>query len=217
MKNKVVLFDIDYTLFNVGAYKENIFLQLQKYFPDVNDFLAIARDTYTEIRKDGWFDVTRYTNQLLTHVASIVDKKVLEDIWSEPMLLSDSIYPEAMDVLKDLTQQGVTLGIFSSGVVAFQKSKIAILSHFFQETNIHIYGLKDQNLSEVLQMYKNETIILIDDFIPVIEKAKQEKGDLIAIWIKRGKFGEHMNPSENFSPDFTEDDLQKIPHIVASI
>ncbi len=217
MKNKVILFDIDYTLFDVGAYKENIFLRLQKYFPDTEDFLTIARDTYVEIRQEGWFDVKRYTNQLLTHAISTEDKKALEEVWSEPVLLSESIYPEAVSVLKDLTKQGVTLGIFSSGVVAFQKSKIAILSHFFQEKNIHIYGLKDQNLSEVLRMYKDETIILIDDFIPVIEKAKKEKVDLVAIWIRRGKFGEHMSPSENFSPDFTEDNLQNVPHIIASI
>lgn len=214
MKNNVILFDIDYTLFDVGKYRELVFKKLSTFFPQTPDFFSIAEKTYEEIRQSGWFEKGRFTNQLIANLSLTHDSKELEDVWGDDVLLEDALYPEAVSVLSALNAENFTLGIFSSGYPEFQKSKIAKLAHFFAEEHIHIHEIKDTKLPAIVQKYHGRKIYLIDDYIPVIEKAKKTDPEITTIWIKRGRLSERVAPSKNYPPDYTIMTLRELLKIV---
>lgn len=217
MENNIILFDIDYTLFNVGKYREAVFKKLEEFFPNASDFSATATQAYEEIRKEGWFDIKKFTTQLLTHIQTPVDRKILEDVWRDASLLEEAIYPEAFEVLETLSHEDFMLGIFSSGMVPFQKSKIKKIAHFFADEHIHIHELKNKNFPDIVKKYHSKKIVLVDDYIPVIENAKIVDTGIITVWIKRGKLSETVAPSLENVPDFTIENLRELPAILAQI
>lgn len=217
MNKKILLFDIDYTLFDVGKYRTEVFSKLKTYFPDVPNFMDIAMKSYDEMRQSGWFEVDRFTTQLLSHLSTTVERTVLEEVWAQKDIFTSCLYPETEEILVSLEKKNITLGIFSSGHEAFQKMKIETLAHFFENEHIHIHGLKDEKIPEIFKKYKEYEIILVDDYIPVIENAKKIKKDITAIWIKRGRLSERFSPSSQLPPDFIIETLRSLPEIVDSI
>ncbi len=217
MKNSVILFDIDYTLFDVGKYRELVFAKLHTFFPEIPNFNEIAAQSYDEIRQTGWFTIPTFTKQLVAHISTKVLLKTLEDVWRDEKLLEEAIYPEAWGVLTLLTEWGYDLGIFSSGHWNFQKSKITKLAHFFKDEHIHIHALKDAELPRIIQKYEGKKVLLIDDYIPVIENAKKVDKHITAIWIKRGRLAEKVSPSLAYPPDYSIETLEELPTIVQSI
>jgi FMN phosphatase YigB (HAD superfamily) len=210
MNNTVILFDIDYTLFNVGKYREIVFGKLQELLPEVERVPQIANDAYEEMRKKGWFEVNRFTQELLKRISTDLDPKILEEVWKDTSFLSEALYEEAEEVLRELSEKGYTLGIFSSGENDFQRSKIAKIVHFFEEEHIHVHTLKDEKISEIVEKYKGKQVILIDDYIPVIEKAKQADSGIITMWMKRGRLSEMVAPSKEFPPDYIITNLKQL-------
>ncbi len=217
MENSVILFDIDYTLFDVAKYRQVVFSRLHDFFPEIENFNEIAAQSYAQIRQSGWFEITRFTKQLLTHIHTRVDIHTLEDVWRDEALLAQSLYPESLPVLTTLSKLPVTLGIFSSGFWDFQKSKITKVAHFFEEEHIHIHILKDEKLPEMIKKYQGRHIIVIDDYIPVIQGAKKLDKAITTIWIKRGILSEKVSPSADFIPDYTIQTLDELLPIIEQI
>lgn len=214
MQNNVILFDIDYTLFDVGKFRELVFQKFQELLPDVSDVPSIAMQSYDEIRESGWFEASRFTKQFLSHITTDIDPQVFEDVWSDTNLLKEALYPESEEVLERLSNDDFILGVFSSGTNAFQKSKIAKVAHFFEEEHLHIHEMKDEKLPDIVKKYDGKHIMLIDDYIPVIEKAKKADPDMTTVWIKRGRLSEKVAPSEAFPPDYVIENLRELLPIV---
>ena len=214
MSNNVILFDIDYTLFNTELYRDLVFHQLHAFFPESVNFNEIATEAYAKIRETGWFEIPKFTTELLTHFSKTVDKKLLEDVWKDKAILGKALYPEAIDVLTSLSKSHATLGIFSSGFLDFQKAKIVPLGHLFAEEHLHIHILKDEKMPEIIKKYQGKKIILIDDYIPVIEKAKKADPHITTIWIKRGRLADKVAPTADFPPDFIIENLKGLIPIV---
>lgn len=214
MENKVILFDIDYTLFDVGKFRNLVFAMFQQLLPEVQDVMAIAMQSYDEIRESGWFEASRFTKQFLSHIETDVSPKVFKDVWSDTALLEAALYPEAEEILEQLDNDGFTLGIFSSGTNAFQKSKIVTVARFFEEEHIHIHEMKDEKLPDIVRKYSGKQVMLVDDYIPVIEKAKQADPGMTTVWMKRGRLSEKVAPSQEFPPDYIVEDLRELLPIV---
>jgi len=154
---KVVLIDIDYTLFNTAVFKES---DLEKY----------------------------------------------------------EVYEEAIDMLVALGEK-VVLGIFSEGELDFQMTKLQrtdIYKHFLEE-NIHIVASKDEKLGEILHIYKNSQIIIVDDKLTVLHAAKLLLPSIKTIWVKRGIYAENQKDISGFAADIILNDLKKIPEIIESM
>lgn len=218
MKNNlVILFDIDYTLFDVGKYRSLVFERFQELLPEVKGISEIAKKTYEEIRESGWFEIDRFTKQFLENITTQINGKILADVWRDSELLKESLYPEAEMVLRKLDSMNFILGIFSSGTVEFQKSKIDTISHFFKTEHVHIHGLKDEKFPEIITKYKGYRLILIDDYIPVLEKAKQTDKGMTTIWMKRGKLSQKVAPSDLYPPDFIVEDLEAILPLIERV
>ncbi len=152
----VVLFDIDYTLFDTHAFKNS----------------------------------------------------QLKDYW---------IYEEVMDVLTKLSGFA-SLGIFSKGEVAFQKTKLekTKVDKFFKEKDVHIFDDKDANIINILEKYRDSKLFLVDDKLGVLYSAKNYMPKVSTIWVKRGPFAENQEEIMGFRPDEEVANLSEVVKIVRS-
>lgn len=198
MQDKIVLFDIDYTLFDVGKYKKLVFSKLQDLLPEKVEIFNLAQISYEKVREQGIFTPTVFTGIFLKNISVDIDRDILTRVWTDPEILSQCIYEETFSVLENLKKQ-VLIGIFSSGHEPLQRAKIATISHLLEDRNIHIYPIKENKLEEVISEYKDKKIYLIDDFLEILQKAKGLNKNIISIWIKRGKFAEIT--TVKFKPD----------------
>lgn len=218
MTDKLILFDIDYTLFDVAKYRELVFAKLQELLPEIPDVPGLAIQAYDEMRTRGPFDPVIFTEQLYSNIPIPIEKQIAESLWWDEDILVESLYPETMEVIDTLSQQtGVSMGIFSSGVEKLQLGKIRKIAQYFATEHIHIDVMKDEKLPEILAKNKNKNVILIDDYIPVIEKAKQANNAVTAIWIKRGRLAAKFAPSDEFPPDYIIENLRELLPIIPAI
>lgn len=211
--DKIILFDIDYTLFDTTKYRSLVFIKLQELLPDVAHVPQLAEESYEEIRKTSWFAIEKFKRAFLQHVPG-ANPKIIERVWQDTTLLKESLYPEVTDVLEKLAQKHITFGIFSAGAASFQRSKLTELQHFFQDEHIHIHTIKENNLATVLEKYKDKQVFLVDDYLPIIEKAKKINAGVVTIWVKRGRFAAHFTPSADNPPDYTITDLSSLPDLI---
>lgn len=216
MKNKVVLFDIDYTLFNTQKARKQVYKRIQALMPQytLEQVEEIASRVYDAIRKERVFNTYLFTEHFLQFVTSDVPFKTLLDIWWDKDLLSSALYPETEETLRTLQERKkYILGIFSTGG-KLQRAKIQAIGDFFKEEHIHIHMLKDDHLEEIFDKYKGKNIYLVDDYIPVLAKGKLLNPELVTIWIKRGRVAEKFLPTEDFTPDYTITALDEILRII---
>lgn len=155
-KQKVVLFDIDYTLFNTDIFK---------------------------------------ASELKTH----------------------SIYDEVPEVLEKLSEIAL-LGIFSEGKLLLQQTKLqkTKIQGYFIEAHTHIVEKKDASIEEVLKLYKNNILYLVDDKLTVLHQASLLLPGIITVWVKRGIYAQKQQPIKNFAPHAIIDSLQELIPLVTA-
>ncbi|MDZ4227656.1 MAG: hypothetical protein U1E54_00245, partial [Candidatus Levybacteria bacterium] len=139
------------------------------------------------------------------------------DKFKESQLQSYSIYKEVMEMLTELSGM-VDMGIFSTGEIEFQKSKLVKtgMMQFFKEHHIHIFSNKDENLIGVLEKYRNSQVFLIDDKLSVLHLAKKHAQDIFTIWVKRGPYALVQEEISGFKPSFVVENLSEVVRIVKS-
>ena len=216
MDKKIVLFDIDYTLFNTTKFKELIAQELKKYFPKAS--IELLEEVYGEVRKYGAFNPSLFA-QFFTHKTEIqIPAEAVEKLWFDRGTIEKSLYPEVLSTLSILQNRKDTVfGIFSSGHTDFQLRKISMVSDFFAKEHMHIAPFKEETLQDVLHEYRNASVVLVDDLITILQKAKSLKPTLFSIWIKRGKFAERAEIPSGFIPDVTVSLLSEIPDILDNL
>lgn len=155
-RNTYVLFDIDYTLFDTGTFKES---ELKEYI----------------------------------------------------------LYEEVVEAVQTLSGV-VTLGIFSQGDVDFQKSKLVktMIHDHFVEDHVHIVSDKHATIASIVDQYRDETLILVDDRLEILQEAKSLSGNVTTIWVKRGPFADAADTSV-FTPDYTVSTLRDVLKIVTNL
>ncbi len=211
MKNKVVLFDIDYTLFDTDKYRKTVYTTLAKMLNyDLDEFYPLAMQAYDAIREHGYFDPALFTKQLVAHIPTTLGLEELENVWWQEDIFLSCIYPESSDVLKKLNEKGLLLGIFSSGHSRLQQTKIKSLTHFFSKENVHIHPIKNEKIESILSSYTSYDIYIVDDYIPVLIDAKAAEETITGIWVKRGRMAEKYSPTKAFTPDVTITNLVEL-------
>ncbi|HEX7042575.1 MAG TPA: HAD hydrolase-like protein [Patescibacteria group bacterium] len=213
MQDKIVLFDIDYTLLNTTKLKELILAKLKEVVPSLN--FELLDEIYYEVRKFGSFDPKLFAKLFKDkHKIEILEIEI-EKIWYDSKIIGDALYPEVIETLNLLQKrQNLTLGIFSSGRQEFQLQKIYTLSDFFTKEYIHIFDFKEDSLSDLMREYESKSVVLVDDFISILQNGKKYKEDLSTIWMKRGKFAEKAVIPTEFTPDYTITNLSEVLDIL---
>lgn len=213
MNKKIILFDIDYTLFDTTKFKERIANALSSLVPHT-DF-AVVDDIYDEVRLEGNFDPKLFAKLFKEKHATEITEEEIEGLWFDKDIIQQALYPEVLPTLQKLqAKNDLILGIFSAGKKDFQIQKISSLQEFFPQQDIYIAGVKESILHEVLETYKHNTIVLVDDIITILQKAKLLRNDIFTIWVKRGKFAEKAEIPEGFKPDAIVTDLAEIVAVV---
>jgi len=190
MKNKVVLFDIDYTLFNAKAYREAFTDTIQQEigFLDRKVFLEKAEEAYAECRGEtGLFDPKLFLDLLSQKLHETLDIDALEKVIVNERIFNDSLYEDTLEVIQTLSKEkDIILGIFSAGFIRVQRPKIKLLEPFLHKEHIHIFEFrKGSALPQLLQQYHGEKLYLIDDIAEILYKAKQIDDNITTILIQR--------------------------------
>lgn len=218
MMKKVVLFDIDFTLFNSKIYREKFIKQIQELIHYTkSDFPQVAEEVYQDLRRNlAYFDPGIYAEKLSERLGTTVNREKVEKIVLSEELMEESLYEDTVEVLDFLAKQSyLTLGIFSAGLVRAQRLKIKIIENFLHQDHIHIFEFKKHHaLSQLLQRYTGQKVVLVDDMIHVLYEAKQLDADVHTVWIRRPERSFQDSQVDNFKPDSIIRSLHELIPIV---
>ena len=130
MDKKVILFDIDRTLFDVENYAqqtdEQILSVLSEF--DSNLVLEIENEYLNSLSNPREFIPEDLINSLCKRLNANKYSELLEVFFDKKYsyLYTQNVYPEAKDVLKMLSQE-YRLGIFSEATLKFQNHKFEMM------------------------------------------------------------------------------------------
>lgn len=218
---KIVLLDLDNTLFDSSSYRKKLFYNIAQLLKDgeVKNIEKLCRDIYDGLRSRlGIFSPKEFVEELIkkTKVKKSQKSKIFSLIFSRKSL-SNNMYSEVSDFLTQAAKLG-EVGILSQGVDEIQRAKLSEISHYFHNKHIHIVARKHKiTLEEVLSKYKHDRTVFIDDSLPVLYDAKKIKPDIKVIWIKRGRYAENQKDIEGFSPDLVILNLKEALPMISSL
>ena len=219
MKRKIVLFDIDYTLFNALLFRKTFFEILVKHtsHTDRERFLERLEEVYEQAKAETSFFDPKSFLDLLDKQVEIKNKSQLEKEIMREDRIEASLYKEVKNVMKELSKNdNVFLGIYSWGSIPVQIAKIKSLEEFLHHEHIHDVEFdKRTTLRYILEQYKNDTLYLIDDYQEVLAIAKNNHPDVHAIWIHRPEIeGKQSRIFANFAPDSIIGSLEEVVPLI---
>lgn len=214
---KVILFDIDYTLFDSLKFRRRILSEIKKHLKDdkhENIEEILDRIYFKSRKRVGYFDPGSFISEVNKIFISKIPKSFL-NAYVKKEELREHLYEEVERILEKMSQEkNLIVGIFSGGDKNFQREKIKDLLNYFHTKHIHIFPYKIKELELVIGKYKDYKLFLIDDVLAILHKAKQIDKSVFTIWIKRGRSSFLEKEGENFIPDVEIKNLDKILSII---
>jgi len=109
--------------------------------------------------------------------------------WLVDYPFADRLYPEALDVVRNLERSGVTV-ILSDGDVVFQPRKIERSGIAAAAGNrILIYVHKEQELDDVELRYPADRYVLVDDKLRILSAVKEQWGERVTtVFVRQGHY-----------------------------
>lgn len=215
MQNKIILFDIDYTLWDVKVYRSLFYTAISKQFSlDEKKFKEEAEKLYrSHMDELKHFYPEIFAEKLISYFSLDTSLEDLQRIILDKEIFINAFYPNVEKTLKTLKERGYILAIFSRGRLSLQGMKLESIKSLF--TEIHIFKEKHEKLEEVIGKYKKYKLFIVDDLPKILIQAKKISPDITAIWIKQGYVERNLKEVSEFSPDFTityPEDLLPILH-----
>ena len=214
-KKKVVLFDIDYTLFDTEDFRKNLYKNIsQAVGEDINKIEPIGKSIYAKLRKKyGYFNPAEFIKNFKGYMKNDVDFSAVEEsIWNEEAFRR-CIYKEVDDILSEI-KKIAQVGIFSKGHDRFQRAKLKTIEHFLEIKHIHIVVDKYANLPQIINKYAKHKLYLVDDELEALHFASKLRSDVFTIWVKRGRYAAEQKPIPGFTPNLVVTNLRKIVKII---
>lgn len=215
MKKDIVLFDIDYTLFNTEIFSNKLHNVIAKVLAvDSKKLIEMQEEALNILRSDvGYFHPYKYAKLLSEKIGKKEKEAEIVKAILNPQIFLDNYYEETIEVLSNLGKY-VTIGIFSKGQTEFQKAKLKKIVNLLSSSHIHITVDKHVALPKVLEMYKEENLYFVDDALDVLCDAKKMSSKTNVIWVKRGKYAQKQLDIEGFTPDAIIRDLRELLPII---
>lgn len=190
MNNSILLFDIDYTLFNTDIFRNKIIeetlLQFKLDEKRVRQFyFEYERNIHTPVG----INIKHFTEQVGKEF-NLSPELLFSMMMDRKRLYLESLYPDTISTLVLLSKKYV-LGIFSQGYRSFQENKLKqcdILPYFKKE---YIFIFPDKTLESALKTLPENSII-IEDKLSVVQLIKPP---LRAIHINRSEKKQAHSPS----------------------
>lgn len=214
---KLILLDIDNTLFDSPSYKAELFTYIAPLLENKGIVGAqdLCENVYMLSRKaSGLFSPDLFVKTLEEQMHLDVEaKEEIMKIIFDGNLLQKHIFSEVKGTLDTLKTFG-DLGVFSQGEEKIQKAKIRELLHMFTVEHIHIMQNKSELFHTVLTHYKNEEVYIIDDALPILFEVKQHFPTVKVVWMERGEWATKQAKIPGFTPDATVKNLSDSISIV---
>ncbi len=215
---KIVLFDIDHTIFNTIKYRKNLYKNLAKMAgSDVEEFSKTAEKEYAKLRKITYYlDPDIFLKTIVAHSEKPIDLKKIQAVFWDKLLYEECIYPDVKEAFDYLNKDNIMIGIFSTGDPAHQSIKIESLKEYLSENHIHISKDKLKVIKDTFGAYENHQIYLVDDYPQILENAKLHYKNIFTIFIKRKESYPGLVIPANFKPDAIIANIGQITDIIKS-
>ena len=177
---KVLLFDIDKTLFDRESYLNDFWSILVSEFEFTKDELANVMKLYEDIKKENnYFAVNEFVEKIYKYYPK-TDKNL--DYYFENENIARYVFHDTK-VLFEI--KDFEIGIFSKGDKDFQKIKIDKFKKIFDKNLFYIYRNKIKNIPEIIKNHKNDLLFVVDDDVDALKSFKSFKKDVKTILIDR--------------------------------
>lgn len=217
-KPPVIIFDIDYTVFNTKIFRRNLYTLLAEKlgYSELDQFFLIAQQIEKETKKEsGYFKPRRFLQLLKEHSHTTIPLDELENVFFDETLYIDSLYEDARSVFQEIVvKRDIPIIIFSTGEKKFQLQKITAVKEMLHEDRVHIFTNKLLQLKDVLTKYKDYQIYIVDDLPTILKEAKLFDNDITTIWINRDPSVSEKDFVDNFSADNVIENLREIVTII---
>ncbi|MDO8461007.1 MAG: hypothetical protein Q7S38_01045 [bacterium] len=196
---KLILFDIDNTIFDSASFRKDVFQKVSKALHGMGTkktVKEVEKMVDDLIKKYGFFDPEIFV-QLLKHL-SPRDKKKIKAFYLDTEGMKNFLYKETIDLIAKFTEIG-EVGVLSQGRTRFQLAKITSIYNHFHKERIHIAENKKAEMVTILNKYSKYRVYYVDDMLTMLEKAKEVRNDITTLWIKQGMFAKKQKSI--FKPD----------------
>lgn len=141
--DKILILDIDGTLFNSNRFGEQIRAEFIKILGvEEDDLVRTIADYYSALEHYSDFNPREIADFVANRYS--IDRTLLDEVfWGEDVIYKESLYPETIEVLKKLSENHV-LGIFSQGNQELQERKLtaAGIIKFFDPGYVFVHSRK---------------------------------------------------------------------------
>lgn len=212
---KIILFDIDYTLFDTALFREKLYKSIANALGyDLKKSSKDIDDMYDEIRTErGYFQPKIFSLQLARKLGREKDAQLIEKAIFAKDNFKNCLYKESIITIEKLSKIA-SVGIFSKGYNSFQRNKIEVLKNILDNKSIHIFVRKRKSLPKIIEKYKDFKLYIVDDALNVLFEAWKLGKDVVTIWVKRGIYAKKQKPIENFTPDAIIENLGELISII---
>lgn len=189
MKKNIILFDIDYTIFNTKQYKKNTAAYICSYFHITSENMKLFDSEYrAKYKNPAGVNMKDFTEKM-AKTFSLSAKDLYQLLIDTEEIFIDTLYPDTLSTLTLLSKE-YTLGIFSQGHLSFQRNKLIKnnILHLFEEKHTYIH-LDKTHIDTMHGLPKNA--VVVDDKLTVIDRVSQH---IPAIHIDR----DHVVEKSNF-------------------
>ena len=205
-KPKLVLLDVDRTLFDRQRYRK--FIQekvLEKTGIDNSSEESIYKQTIFE---KGVFDRDYYLNLLSSKISTNNSLDVLRQMLFDESILTNYLYADVSYFLEQISMTA-KLGVLSMGDYNFQKSKLSSFQRLLESDKIYILPDKKKEAERITSENKEFQVYFIDDDPETLEIYKKSDPNWTTILIER------YGPNDyNYVSDFEITSLQEGVEII---
>lgn len=166
MSNHIILFDIDYTIFNTQRYKKNTSAYICTTFHiSEEDMKLFDADYRSKVHNPAGVNMKDYMEKMADRF-SLSSDSLYQLLMDTSEIFTETLYPDVLPTLSHLAQHYV-LGVFSQGHFTFQENKLikTNIIHMFDKKHTYIHP--DKTHTDHLQKIPKNAII-VDDKAAVV-------------------------------------------------
>lgn len=219
-RKKIILFDIDYTLFDTDKFRDLTYAKLMDLLQqeDTPEYHNKVKEVETLLIANAEYEPLAFTKILAKALAIQPESIEIENLFYDKSLYDICLYPEAKEVLQIIKDKAnFIMGIISKGELSFQKRKIAPVEQFFLKEDIIISNNKFDELDKLLEKYGSQKILVIDDSAPFLDTVHQASSNFITCLMEKENRYEKRKTPPDFSSDFKIKNLHEVIGILDNI
>ena len=216
-KKKIILFDIDYTLFDTDKFRDITYPQLMELLQqeDTEKYHQKVMEVERELITRGGYEPVGFAHALSEALKILPKHHQLEQLFYDTTLYETCLYPEDRKVLENLShRKDAVLGIVSRGEDSFQRRKIQTIKSFFPDNNIFISLTKVDLIERIANQFKDLQIFVIDDSAPFLHEFKKVASNVVVVLVEKENRYERKPVADGFIPDFKIGNLDEIEPIL---